>query len=193
MFVVLFHSMFGLRAVELSAAERMRAAGCHVVVPDLFAGEAVPGGIEAGFALMEHVGWPTIVDRARRALANVPEDAVLGGFSMGVGVIGELWPERLGAAAVFCLHAPTSVPPGVRVGTPVQLHVATGDRFAPEPQITAFQATARRTGAAASVHEYSGAGHFFTDATLPDYSAEAATRTWERVFDLLAAARSELL
>lgn len=115
-FVVVFHSMFGVRAVELSAAERMRAAGCHVVVPDLFAGEAVPGGIEAGFALMEHVGWPTIVDRARRALANVPEEAVLGGFSMGVGVIGELWPERLGAAAVFCPHAPRSVPPGGHAG-----------------------------------------------------------------------------
>lgn len=79
------------------------------------------------------------------------------------------------------------------MGTPVQLHVAAGDPFAPEPQIAAFQATARRAGAAASVHEYSGAGHFFTDATLPDYSAEATTRTWERVFNLLAAARSELV
>ena len=38
MFVVLFHSMFGRRAVELAAAEQLRATGCHVVVPDLFAG-----------------------------------------------------------------------------------------------------------------------------------------------------------
>jgi hypothetical protein len=47
-------------------------------------------------------------------VADVPRDAVLGGFSMGVGVIGERWPERTDAAAVFCLHAPTRVPDGVR-------------------------------------------------------------------------------
>ena len=188
MLVVLFHSMFGLRAVELSAAERLRAAGCRVVVPDLFAGATVPGRVDAGFALMKRVGWPTIVGRARRAVMGVPGDAVLGGFSMGVGVIGELWPERLGAAAVFCLHAPTSVPAGVPAGTPVQLHVAIGDQFAPEEQIAAFEASAKRTGAAASVHKYAGAGHLFTDATLPDYSAAAATSTWARVLSLVKAA-----
>ena len=150
-YVVLFHSMFGLRAVELDAAERLRATGCQVVVPDLFAGATVPGEVEAGLALMDEVGWGTIVDRARRGVAAVPREAVLGGFSMGVGVIGELWPERPDAAAVFCLHAPTCVPDGVRTGTPVQLHVAAGDRFAPADQIAAFQDSAVAAGAAASL------------------------------------------
>lgn len=35
--VVLFHSMVGLRPVELSAAERLRTAGHRVRTPDLFA------------------------------------------------------------------------------------------------------------------------------------------------------------
>jgi hypothetical protein len=35
------------------------------------------------------------------------------------------------------------------------------------------------TGAAASVYEY-GAGHFFTDVSLPDYSATATARAWTR-------------
>jgi dienelactone hydrolase len=181
--------MFGLRAVELAAAEQLRATGCRVVIPDLFAGATVPGDVDAAFALMDRVGWGTIVDRARRGLAAVPGEAVLGGFSMGVGVIGELWPERTEAAAVFCLHAPTSVPDGVRTGTPVQLHVAAGDRFAPADQVAAFCESAGRTGAAASVYEYRGAGHLFTDVSLPDYSAAATASTWTRVRRLLDAVR----
>jgi dienelactone hydrolase len=186
-FVALFHSMFGLRAVELAAAEQLRATGCQVVVPDLFAGQTVPADVDAGFELMDQVGWGTIVDRARRGLAGAPADAVLGGFSMGVGVIGELWPERAAAAAVFCLHAPTSVPDGVRTGTPVQLHVAAGDPFAPPDQIAAFRDGAVANGAAASVYEYRDAGHFFTDNSLPDYSEDATTRAWTRVRCLLNA------
>jgi dienelactone hydrolase len=177
--------MFGLRAVELAAAERLRATGCRVVVPDLFAGATMRGDDDAGFALMERVGWGTVLDRARRGLAGVPDDAALGGFSMGVGVIGELWPERTDAAAVFCLHAPTRVPEGVRAGTPVQLHVAVGDRFAPADQIGAFRESASRAGAAASVYRYRGAGHFFTDVASPDYNAAATANTWTRVLRLL--------
>ncbi len=186
---MLFHSMFGLRAVELAAAEQLRAAGCQVVVPDLFDGATVPGDVDAGFALMDQVGWGTIVDRGRRGLAGVPREAVLGGFSMGVGVIGELWPQRTEAAAVFCLHASTTVPDGVRPATPVQLHVAAGDRFAPADQIAAFRDSAATSGAAASVYQYRRAGHFFTDVSLTDYSAPATSSTWTRVRRLLDAVR----
>jgi dienelactone hydrolase len=186
-FVALFHSMFGLRPVELAAAERLRAAGHRVVVPDLFDGATVPGDVDAGVALMERIGWSTIVGRARRGLAEVPGEAVLGGFSMGVGVIGALWPERLDAAGVFCLHAPPGVPEGIGAGTPVQLHVGVGDPFAPSDQVVAFQESAARSGAVASVHRYPGAGHFFTDVSLPDYQAAATASTWRRVLRLLEA------
>ncbi len=182
--IVLFHSMFGLRAVELAAADRLRAVGHRVVVPDLFDGASVPGDLDAGFALMDHVGWSTIVDRALRSVRHVPDDAVMGGFSMGVGVIGAIWPQRISAAGVFCLHAATTVPEKVSAGTPVQLHVATDDRFAPPSEIAAFNASATRAGATASVHQYSGAGHFYTDPTLPDYDAAAAAATWGHVSQL---------
>jgi dienelactone hydrolase len=178
--------MFGRRAVEHAAAEGLRAKGLRVVVPDLFTGSAVPGGIAAGFALMEQIGWNTIVDRARRSLSGVPRQAVLGGFSMGAGVIGEIWPERLEAAGVFCLHAPTNVPKGVPVGTPVQLHVAKGDSFAAVAQIADFEQSSSNAGAASTVYEYAAAGHFFTDESLPDYDATATATAWARVDTLLA-------
>ena len=133
--VALFHSMFGLRPVELSAAERLRRAGHRVITPDLFAGAvaadhgSVPA-LEDGFALMERIGWETIVARAHAAVRDLPASTVLGGFSMGVGVVGSLWPDRLAAAGVFQLHATTPVREGIPAGTPVQAHVADGDRFA---------------------------------------------------------------
>jgi dienelactone hydrolase len=187
-FAVVFHSMFGLRAVELAAAERLRGAGYQVVVPDLFAGATASGDPAEGFALMSRVGWPTTADRARRAVAEVPEDAVLVGFSMGVGVIGQIWPERLNASAVLCFHAPTNVPLGVPAGTPVQLHVGAADHhFAPEQQIAAFKNSAHRAGAAASVYQYPGAGHFFTDEALPEYDADASANAWTRALRFLGA------
>ncbi|WP_425570693.1 dienelactone hydrolase family protein [Pseudonocardia adelaidensis] len=188
--MVLFHSMFGLRQVELLAADRLRAAGHRVVTPDLFAGAAAAEQgsaptLEDGFALMARIGWETIVARARAAVRDLPPSSVLGGFSMGVGVVGSLWPERLAASGVFLLHATTPVPGGVGAGKPVQAHVADGDRFAPPDQLAAFRASAVDAGAEATLHTYPGAGHFYSDPSLPDYDAIATDRTWRHVHALL--------
>lgn len=192
--MVLFHSMFGLRPVELSAAERLRGSGHRVLTPDLFAGAvaadhgSVPA-LEDGFALMERIGWDTIVARAHAAVRDLPANTVLGGFSMGVGVIGSLWPDRLAAAGVFLLHATTTVPEGIPIGTPVQLHVADGDRFAPPADLAAYQASAAHASAEATLHTYPGAGHFYTDPSLPDHDPVATDRTWQHIDALLDKAR----
>jgi dienelactone hydrolase len=94
-FVVLFHSMFGLRAVELAAAGQLRATGCRVVVPDLFAGATVPGDVDAGFALMDRVGWGTIVDRARRGLAGVPSPPPAGSSAPAASPQARMRPVRV--------------------------------------------------------------------------------------------------
>jgi dienelactone hydrolase len=186
--------MFGLRAVELSAAERLRGSGHRVFTPDLFAGAVAAGhgstpALEDGFALMERIGWDTIVGRARAAVRELPASTVLGGFSMGVGVIGSLWPDRPAAGGVFLLHAAATVPEGIPAGTPVQAHVADGDRFAPSDQLAAFQASAAHAAAEATLHTYPNAGHFYTDPSLPDYNPIAAARTWQHIDALLDKAR----
>jgi dienelactone hydrolase len=107
---------------------------------------------------------------------------------MGVGVVGSLWPGRPVAAGVFLLHAATTVPEGIPIGTPVQAHVAGDDRFAPAGQLAAFHTSAAQAGAAATLHTYPGAGHFYTDPSLPDYNFAAAARTWQRVDALLSKA-----
>jgi dienelactone hydrolase len=192
--VVLFHSMFGLRPVELGAAERLRGTGHRVVTPDLFAGMVAADhgsgpAVEDGFALMDRIGWETIVARAHDAVRDLPPSTVLGGFSMGVGVVGSVWPDRLSAAGVFLLHATTTVPEGIPAGTPVQAHVADGDRFAPPDQIAALRASAEHAGAEVSLHTYPGAGHFYSDPSLADYDPIATNRTWGHVDGLLKKAR----
>jgi dienelactone hydrolase len=189
--IALFHSMFGLRPVETAAADRLRAAGHRVVRPDLFAGSVAGGdghvpAPEDGFALMDRIGWDVIVGRARDAVRDLPPDSVLFGFSMGVGVVGSLWPERLDAAGVVFFHATTPVPAGIQRGTPVQAHVADGDAFAPADQLAEFRRGAALAGADAAVHTYRGAGHFFTDASLPDHDLSASAHAWQHVDELLA-------
>ena len=90
---------------------------------------------------MDSVGWDAITGRAEAAVRDLPEDAILFGFSMGAGVVSELWPVRLAAAAVILLHAPAAVPGGVPSGTPVQAHVATDDRFAAADRMDALRET----------------------------------------------------
>jgi dienelactone hydrolase len=87
--IALFHSMYGLRPAVLAAAERLRAVGHVVVVPDLYEGP-VAASMDEGSALMRRVGWETILRRARRAVRDLPAGAVLAGLSMGAGVVGGL-------------------------------------------------------------------------------------------------------
>ncbi|NYE74967.1 dienelactone hydrolase family protein [Microlunatus parietis] len=192
--VIIFHSTLGLRPVELAAADRVRRAGHPVAVPDLFGGEVaaevdgVPS-VPAGFEMQRRVGWDTVLRRAAEALDDLPPRTVLCGFSMGVGVIADLWPGRLAAAAVLLLHATTPVPDGVAPGTPVQTHVAVGDRFAPERRLAEFQDSVAAAGVAGALFRYPRAGHFFTDPDLPDHDPAAAALAWQRIETVLAGVR----
>ncbi|MFD4996386.1 dienelactone hydrolase family protein [Streptomyces buecherae] len=183
--IALFHSVLGLRPVELGAAERLRRAGHEVVAPDLYAG-AVATTLDEGFGLLDRVGWDTVVERARRALVGLPEETVLAGVSMGTGVVGDLWPERPATAGVLLLHAAAELPAAVRPGLRAQLHAADPDAFAPPERVTALRHAAHAAGVALEVFRYPGAGHFYTDPDLPDHDPEAAELTWRRVLDFLA-------
>ena len=183
--IVLFHSMLGLRPVELRAADDLRAAGHEVVTPDLYAGRTA-ANLDEGFQLKDHrIGWATIEQRARQAVQDLPADTVLAGISMGAGVVSTLLPHRPDTAGVFLLHGLAPIPATARVGLPVQVHVADADKFASPADVAAWIEVAMRAGADPQVFTYQHAGHFFTDASLPDHHAAATTLTWQRVLDFL--------
>ncbi|MEU9065104.1 dienelactone hydrolase family protein [Streptomyces sp. NPDC048430] len=182
--IALFHSVLGLRPVELLAAERLRRAGHEVVTPDLF-GRQTAATVDKGFQLIERIGWETVADRARHTLRGMPDGTVLTGISMGAGVIAELWPERPDTAGVLLLHATAPLPASVRPGLRVQLHAAEPDDFAPPEHVAALRRAAAQKRTQLEIFRYPGAGHFYTDLELPDHDPNAAELTWHRVLDFL--------
>jgi dienelactone hydrolase len=182
--IALFHSVLGLRPVELGLAGRLREAGHRVVTPDLYGGRTAPT-LDAGFALKGAVGWETITRRARDAVHDLPAETVLVGVSMGAGVVETVLPHRPGTACVLLLHALGALPAGSRAGLPVQVHVADPDPIAPPAQVAAWLTAATRSGADAEVFRYPGIGHFYTDADGPDHDEPAAALTWQRVSEFL--------
>jgi dienelactone hydrolase len=183
--VLLLHAVRGLQDYERAAAERLRAAGHAVVLPDLFDG-AGAATIEEGMALKERVGWETAVARAETAAAALPPDAVLGGFSWGAAVAAELWARRPEAAGILLLHGLAEIPESARRGIPVQLHLAEPDPFEEEAFVGEVEAAARRAGCALETFRYPGAGHLFTDPALPGHDPAAAAALWGRVDAFLA-------
>ncbi|MFG1989060.1 dienelactone hydrolase family protein [Actinoplanes sp. NPDC048988] len=182
--VALFHSVYGLRASVLRAAERLRDAGHDVVAPDLY-GFPATGDLAEGFALADKVGWAGIVERGRDAVRKLPPEAVLVGFSMGVGVIEALLPERPRTAGVVMVAGARAIDP-VRPGLRAQLHAADPDaEFVPPAAVAKWTESMTRGGAAFEVYRYPGVGHLWVDEDLPDYDCPAAGRFWERCEEFL--------
>ncbi|MGB2567207.1 dienelactone hydrolase family protein [Micromonospora citrea] len=184
--IALLHSVFGLRPAVLADAERLRAAGHRVVTPDLY-GVPAASTVEEGFALLEKVGQDEVLRRARAALAPLPPETVLAGYSMGAGVAGALLAERPAAAGLLLLHGTGADPAVVRPGLPVQLHLADPDEYEPQAEIDDWERAMTAAGARLRIFRYPGPGHLFTDPDVPDHDADATTLTWERVELFLAA------
>ncbi|NVD38827.1 dienelactone hydrolase family protein [Ensifer sp. HO-A22] len=184
--VILFHSIRGLRALERDAATRLQALGHHVLTPDLFDGQ-VAGSVDEGFALKDRIGWRTLCERAEAVVAGQPASAVLGGFSFGAAVASHLWAKRPETSGVLLLHSIVGIPENARDGVPVQLHLADPDIYEPAEDVAAWRALADRSPIALEAFSYPGVGHLYTDASLPDFDAEAASLTWGRVERFLGA------
>lgn len=170
--------MYGLRPAVIATAESFRAAGHEVTTPDLYDGR-VAQSIDEGFAICDDVGWETIMRRARDAVRNLPDDAVLAGLSMGVGVATELLDDRPHPAGLLMLHGIGRVADGL----PVQVHVGEEDMLFPPAEVAAWQSTVP----AAEVFTYPAIGHFFTDPGSGDFDEAAAGLAWQRALSFVGA------
>jgi dienelactone hydrolase len=186
LWILLCHSVLGLRDVEHEAADLLAHQGHVVSVPDLFGG-AIATSIDEGAEIVARIGWPTVCAIAEEALKGLPIETVLAGFSMCVGVASELWSRRPRSAGAVFLHALPTIPSNIRPAFPFQVHVgANDDMFADAASLKDLNDRGRELSVAAEVYRYPGAGHFFTDTTLPEFNQNAARLTWERVIDYLA-------
>ena len=85
--VALFHSVLGVRAGVVDAADRLRAAGHEVLVVDQYDGRVFDGYEEAN-AYVEEVGFPELMARALAAVEGLPDGFV----AIGSRTAGE-WPS----------------------------------------------------------------------------------------------------
>ncbi|MGW7353806.1 dienelactone hydrolase family protein [Streptomyces sp. NPDC054784] len=185
--VVLFHSVHGLRPAVHTAAERLRAAGHTVHVPDLYEGRTAET-VEQGRDIKDAIGTDELLRRGVAAAAPYSADGlVYAGFSLGGSVAQNLALADRHARGLLLLHGTSDLPEDAAVDDlPVQLHVADPDPFESHDWLNAWYLRMTRAGADVEVYRYAGAGHLYTDPDLDDHDAEAAETTWRTALGFLA-------
>ncbi|OON77615.1 dienelactone hydrolase family protein [Streptomyces tsukubensis] len=177
--IILFHSAFGLRPAVHAAAERLRAAGHHVHVPDLFDGQTAETA-EEGLALADGVGREELLTRAVQAAApHSDKGLVYAGLSLGAALAQNVALADEKARGLLLVHGTSDLMEDASVDElPVQLHVASPDPFESDDWLNAWYLRMGKAGADVEIYRYPGAGHLYTDPSLPDYDEEAAETTW---------------
>ncbi|WP_329563380.1 dienelactone hydrolase family protein [Kitasatospora sp. NBC_01266] len=178
--ILLLHSAYGLRPAVTEAAERLRAAGHTVHLPDLYDGKVFED-VEAGLEYRERIGTDELLRRAVGAAAPLLTPGtrlVYAGLSLGGALAQNLALADEHALGLLLLHGTSDVRDDAVVEIPVQLHVAEPDPFETEDWLNAWYLRMRKAGAEVEVHRYRGAGHLFTDPGLADYDAEASDAAW---------------
>ncbi len=184
--IMLFHSVYGLRPAVHSAAERLRAAGHEVHVPDLYEGRTAET-VEEARKIREEIGTDELLRRAVAASAPYSESGlVYAGFSLGAALAQNVALADDKARGLLLLHGTSDIADDASVDElPVQFHVAEPDPFESDDWQNAWYLRMRRAGADVEVFRYRGAGHLYTDPELPDYDAEAAEATWQTALGFL--------
>ncbi|GGW32287.1 dienelactone hydrolase family protein [Streptomyces xantholiticus] len=184
--IILFHSAFGLRPAVHAAADRLRAAGHEVRVPDLFEGQTAET-VEQGRELGERIGKDELLRRAVHAAAPYSDQGlVYAGFSLGGALAQNLALADEKARGLLLLHGTSDIAEGASIDDlPVQLHVASPDPFETDDWLNTWYLRMQRAGADVEVHRYPGAGHLFTDPGLPDYDEMSAEQAWRAALGFL--------
>ncbi|MFI6643781.1 dienelactone hydrolase family protein [Streptomyces sp. NPDC050504] len=177
--IMLFHSTYGPRPAVHAAADRLRAAGHEVWVPDLFEGRTFET-VEEGMDFQREIGREELLKRAVLAAAPYSDRGlVYAGFSFGASVAQTLALGDEKARGLLMFHGTSDIAEGASVAElPVQLHVADPDPFETHDWLNTWYLQMRRAGADVEVYRYPGAGHLFTDPDLPDHDGEAAEKSW---------------
>jgi dienelactone hydrolase len=184
--ILLFHSILGPRPGVADAADRLRAAGHTVHMPDFFGGKTFDDYPPA-FEFVESLGGiPELINRTKQAVEGLPPDLVYAGFSMGGASAELLAATRPGARGLILLHAAMPVEelglPAWPAGVPAQVHFGTGDPFREEPELEQFERAVRASGAPFELFDYPVDGHLFTDRTLAaEYDEPSAELLFTRV------------
>jgi dienelactone hydrolase len=183
--ILLFHHAQGRTSGFVTFADELEAAGHVVHAPDLYDGKTFTE-LDEGVGYAKEVGFETILERARLAADDLPNELVYGGFSLGVMPAQMLAQTRSGAkgALFFSAALPAaefgeSWPHGV----PLQIHMMSDDEWVEEDLPAARELA--ETVDDAELFLYPGDRHLFADSSLPDYDEGAAMLLKQRVLAFL--------
>ena len=189
--VLLFHHAQGLTPGVQEFAERLRAAGHTVHVPDLYDGH-VFDDLEAGLGYASEVGFGTVMERGRHTVDALPEGIVYAGFSLGVLPAQMLAQTRPGAKGALFFHScvPTAeFETPWPAGVPVQIHGMDHDElFVEEGDLDAARALVKEASDV-ELFLYPGDEHLFADSSLASYDADATELLTQRTLAFLAAVK----
>ncbi|WP_290513394.1 dienelactone hydrolase family protein [Aeromicrobium sp.] len=122
---------------------------------------------------------------AEDAVSGIPDGFVAAGFSNGGGM-AEFVATRRPVRGVLMLSGALDLAKiGVQTwpnGVPAQIHYALDDPFRSQAEIDAVTTQVKNAGARLEIFDYPGAGHLFTDLSLPnEFDAQATELLWSRV------------
>lgn len=192
---VLFHHALGLTDGVRALGQRLAIPGVVVHTPDLYRGQ-VADDLEAGFDIKNEIGDETIADRVEEALADLPDQLVVAGVSLGVMSAQRLAQTRPGIIGALLYEACVPITGAWRFGpwpddVPVQIHGMDNDQFfATEGDLDAARELVATVGPdRGELFTYPGDGHLFCDSSLPGYDQAATDLLIERSHRLLERAR----
>jgi dienelactone hydrolase len=185
--VLLFHHALGRTAGVIEFAERLRAAGHVVHLPDLFDGKTFVS-IEDGVAHAESIGMETVIDRGAAVANQLGDDLVYAGFSLGVLPAQKLAQTRPGASGALLFYAcvPAEFFGPWPTGVPVQIHGKDRDPFFTDEGDLDAARQITETAADAELFLYPGDQHYFADSTLLSFDPDSTELLFERVLRFLA-------
>jgi dienelactone hydrolase len=175
--VILFNHALGVTDGVRAFAERLRAGGHQVTVVDLFQGKTFDD-IETGVAYEEEVGWDEMVARSEAAIAPLPPEVVIGGFSLGAVYAQRLTQTRTGALGALLYHGgdqPLDEDETWPAGAGLQVHVSESDKWFNREG--GEQLVSQADG---ELFLYPGSGHLFTDSSWEEYDEASTTLVIER-------------
>ena len=181
--VILFHHALGVTDGMRAFADQLRDAGHQVTVADLFGGKTFDN-LEDGVAFEEELGWDEVVARSEAAIAPLPPNVVIGGFSLGAVYGQRLAQRREGALGALLYHGGDNPPATFGVwpaGVGLQVHVSEGDKWFNLE--SGKQLVSEVPGA--ELFLYPGSGHVFTDTSWEEYDEASTTLVIERTLSVL--------
>lgn len=183
--LVLLHSALGRTPGMDAIAERFTAAGHTVHTPDFYDGTTFTTA-EAGVGHSQEVGFSTLVDRVKDACADLGDEIVFGGFSLGAALAQQMGKNDPRARGALLFHG-GGFPKQTRWQrqVPVQAHFAVDDDWRTPGTIETLMESATRAGAQAEHFLYPGETHLFSDPTSPDYREDSAALLYSRALAFL--------